>query len=224
MPGGARLAAARLHARDRLEVRGQHDRAPLACHLADLAVDDPLRLERALAFRCVPVVDDDVRNLAGVADADEERDVALAAALEHEDPLLVDVDAERLEDEREDQLLRPSLDEHRTAGEEQLRAVAVELGEDAEGLGLGERFRLEELRTAVPAVPDERQLLEPVDAEEDGGVRRVEDLVALLREPAQDAVKAPLRVGAEIQLRLLDQQHEAAQVRADQALHPLYES
>ena len=50
-------------------------------------------------------------------------------------------------------------------------------------------------------------------------MRRVEDLVAALRELAQHAVEVPLRVRAQVELRLLDQQDEAAQVRREQALH-----
>ncbi len=82
----------------------------------------------------------------------------------------------------------------------------------AEHLGLRERLGLEERRPARRRVPDERELLEPVDAEEDRRVRRVEDLVPRLGERPQEAVEAPLDVRAEIELRLLDQQHELAQV------------
>jgi len=41
-------------------------------------------------------------------------------------------------------------------------------------------------------VADERELLELVDAEEDGSVRRVEDLVPRLRELPQEAVQVAL--------------------------------
>ena len=96
------------------------------------------------------------------------------------------VDAERVEEEREDELLGPALDEHAHAREEELGAVAVELRERAEALRLGERLRLEERRPARRRVTDERELLELVDAEEDRRVGRVEDLVPLLRERAEE--------------------------------------
>jgi hypothetical protein len=161
----------------------------------------------------------DVRDAARVGDAREERHVALAAALEHEDSLLVGVYAERVEDERERELLRPSLDEDRTAGEEELRAIAVELGERAEGLGLRERLRLEERRSARRRVADERELLELVDAEKDRRVGRVEDLVSRLGERAEESVEMALRVRAEIELGLLDQEHEVAEIRGHEPLH-----
>ena len=131
-----------------------------------------------------------------LADAREERHVALAAALEHEDPLLVGVDAERVEDERERQLLGAALDEHGAAREEELGAVAVELRERAEALGLGQRLGLEERRAAGRRVADERELLEPVDAEEDRRVRRVEDLVPrAARAPAGGGRGGAARAG-----------------------------
>ena len=79
---------------------------------------------------------DDVRHVARVADAREERHVALAAALEHDDALLVRFDVKGFEDERERQLLGSPFDEQGRAREEELRAVAVELRERAEGLRL----------------------------------------------------------------------------------------
>jgi hypothetical protein len=164
----------------------------------------------------VAVVDDDVRDAARVGDAREERHVALPAALEHEDPLLVGVDAERVEDERERELLRSPLDEDRAAREEELGAVAVELGERAERLGLRERLGLEERRPARRRVADERELLELVDAEKDRRVGRVEDLVSRLGEGAQEAVEVALRMRAEVELRLLDQEHEVAEMRGDE--------
>src|SRR5262249_8022853 len=142
LPRLLRLAAAvaRPQPGHALEVGCQDDRAPASCDLTDLPIDDPLRFDGALAARCVTVVDDDIGDAACVADAREERHVALAAALQHEDPLLVGVDAERVEDEWEGELLGPALDENRAPCEEELRAVAVELGERAEGLRLGERL------------------------------------------------------------------------------------
>ena len=185
-----RLAAATCSARspDTVSKSGvEHDRAPAARDLADLAVDDALGLDGPHAARRIAVVDDDVRDAAGVGDAREERHVALAAALEHEDPLLVRVDAERVEDERERELLGATLDEHGAARQEELGAVAVELRQRAEPLGLGQRLGLEERGPAVGGVPDERELLELVDAEKDRRVGRVEDLVARLRERPQEA-------------------------------------
>ena len=171
----------------------------------------------------VAVVHDDVRDLARVADAREERHVPLAAALEHDDPLLVGLDAERLEEEREGELLRAALDEERGAREEELGAVAVELRQRAERLRLRERLRLVHRRPEIVRVADERELLEPVDAEEHRRVRRVEDLVAALREPAQHAIEMPLRVRAQVELRLLDEQDEAAQAGREDPLHPAHE-
>ena len=179
----ARLAAAaRIHTGHDLEVRGEDDRAPPAGDLLDLPVDHALRLDGPAALRRVAVVHDDVRDAAVVADAREERHVALAAALEHEHALLVGLDAERVEDEREVSFsVRPSTRSAARARKE-LRAVAVELRERPEALGLGERLRLEERRPAVGGVAHERELLHPVDAQEDRCVGRVEDLVAALRE------------------------------------------
>lgn len=127
-------------------------------------------------------MDDDVRDAAGVGDAREQRHVALAAALEHKDPLLVGVDAERVEDERERELLRATLDEHRATREEELGPVAVELRQRSEPLGFRQWLGLEERGPAGAGVPDERELLELVHAEKDRRVRRVEDLVARLGE------------------------------------------
>ena len=54
-------------------------------------------------------------------------------------------------------------------------------------------------------------------------MRRVEDLVAALCELAQHPEEMPLQVRAQIQLGLLDQEDEPAQVRREQALHPHHE-
>ena len=121
------------------------------------------------------------------------------------------------------ELLGAPLDEHGAAREEELGAVAVELRERTERLGLRERLRLEERRPAGGRVTDERELLELVDAEEHRRVRRVEDLVARLREIPQKAVEVALGMWAEIELRLLDQEHEVAKVRADEPLHARHE-
>ncbi len=69
-------------------------------------------------------------------------------------------------------------------------------------------------------VAHEGELLELVDAEEDRRVGRVEDLVPRLRQPPQEAVEVALGVRAEVELRLLDQEHEVAEVRGEEALHP----
>ncbi len=69
----------------------------------------------------------------------------------------------------------------------------------------------------------QRKLLELVDAEEHGRVRRVEDLVARLREIPQKAVEVTLGMRAEIELGLLDQEHEVAKIRADEPLHARHE-
>ena len=83
--------------------------------------------------------------------------------------------------------------------------------------------RLEERRPRVERVTHERELLDPVDAQEDRCVRRVEDLVALLRERAQQTVEVALRVRAQVELGLLDEHDEAAHVRLEQPLHPQHE-
>src|SRR5207248_11350391 len=111
-------------------------------------------------------VDDAVLDAPRVADARKERHVALAAALEDDDPLLVGLDVERLEHEWKRQLLRATLDEQGGAREEELGAIAVELGERAERLRLRQRVGLEQRRADVGGMSDERQLLEAVDAEE----------------------------------------------------------
>src|SRR5581483_8524253 len=206
-----------------LEVRSEHDRPPAPRDLEDLPVDDRLRLDRSLPLLGVAVVDDDVRDAARVADPREERDVALPSALEHHDPLLVGLDPERLEHEREGELLGASFDEQCRPCEEELGAVAVELREHAERFRLLERLRLEERRPLRCVMADERELLHPVDAEEDGRVRRVEDLVAALPEHPDHPEEMPLQVRAQIELRLLEEEDEATQVRCEQALHPHHE-
>src|SRR5262249_5824348 len=128
--------------------------------------------------------------------------------------------AERVEHEGKRQLLGAALDEHRAAREEQLGAVTVELRERAKRLGFRQGLGLEERRAARRRVTDERELLELVDAEEDGRMRGVQELVARLRERPQEAVEMALRMRAEIELRLLDQEHEVTQVRVEQPLHP----
>ena len=220
--GAARLpaSAARAHARHALEVGNEHDSSSAACDVLDLLVDDALRVDGPLPFRRVAVVHDHIWNVAGVADAREERHVPLAAAFEDEDAFLVRLDAERVEHERERELLGAALDEQHCTCEEELRAVAVELREHAERLRLGERLRLEERRAVVIRVSHEREVFDAVDAEEDRSVGRVEDLVAAMRELAHDTEEVPLQVRAQVELRLLDEEDEAAQVRREQSFHP----
>ena len=118
---------------------------------------------------------------------------------------------------------RATLDEHRAARQEELGAVAVELRQCPEPLGLRQWLGLEERGPSGRGVPDERELLELVHAEKDRRVRRVEDLVARLRECPQEAVEVALGMRTEIELGLLDQEHEVPQVRVKQTLHPRHE-
>ena len=168
-------------------------------------------------------MDDDVRHVAGVADAREQRNVPLTAALEDENPFLVRLDPERVEHERKRHLLGAPFDEEDGPREEELCAVAVELGKHAERLRLLQRLRLEERRPLVSPVPHDRKVLDPVDAEEHGRMRRVENLVAALPERAKHAEEVPLRMRAEVELGLLDEQDEPPQVRREQALHAHHE-
>ena len=57
---------------------------------------------------------------------------------------------------------------------------------------------------AASVVADERELLEPVDGEEDRGVRRVEHLVPASASRADLPVQVALRLRAEVELGLLD--------------------
>src|SRR5207244_7992198 len=141
-----------------------------------LGVDGPLPGHR------VAGVNDHVRDVARVADAREQRDVPFAAALEDQDPLLIRLDAERLEHEWKRELLRAPLDEQRGPREEQLGAVAVELRQHAERLRFGERLRLEQRRADLRMVSYERELLDAIDTEEHGSVRRVTGLGPAVRE------------------------------------------
>src|SRR4051794_32692553 len=129
-----RLAPPGAQAGDALEVRCQLHGAPLAGDPEDRVVRDLLGLGRLRAARRVAVVHHDVRDVAGVADLREERDVPFAGAVDDRDRLLVDVEAERAEHERERELLGAALDEQRRAGEEDLRSLRVELGEHAKRL------------------------------------------------------------------------------------------
>ena len=114
-------------------------------------------------------------------------------------------------------LLRASLDEHHRACEEHLGALGVELRDHPERLLPRQRLRLQERRAGPLVVAHEHELVELVDAEKDRRVGGVEDLVAAAaREGAQQPVQVALRRRAEVELRLLDQDHEAAHARLDE--------
>ena len=153
---------------------------------------------------------DHERDPTGPADAREDRDVRLAAALDDGDLRPVGIVAEGGEDRRQDELFRPALDEDRRAREEELAPLGVELAHDPEGLVGVERLRLDDVRASPGRVADEDELLQPRDVEEGGRVRRVDDLVAFGRQRAQPAVEVPLRVGTKEELGLLDQEGDAA--------------
>ena len=214
MNAAAGFAAPRAHAGDALEVGDECDRAPLARRAHDRLVRDPLGVGRLLAARRVAVVDDDVRDLARVAHLGEERDVPLAGAVDDRDRLLVGVVAERAEHERERELLGAPLDEHHRAREEDLGALGVELREQAKRLLARELVGLQQRRAGAVVVAHEHELLEPVDAEEDRRVGRVQHLVAAAcGETVQLRVQVALRRRAQVELRLLDQDHVAADAR-----------
>src|SRR5437764_842908 len=69
-------------------------------------------------------------------------------------------------------------------------------------------------RADVGGVAHERELLQSVDTEEHRRVCRVQDLVPALRELAEHPVQVTLEVRAEVELRLLDEQDEAAEAGA----------
>ena len=189
----------------RRRARGAHDRL----------VRDALGVARRLAARRVAVVHDDVRDLARVADLGEQRDVPFAGAVDDRDRLPVGVVAERAEHERERELLRSPLDEHHRAREEDLGALGVEL-RDQRGAPAS-RGSASGCRSVVPVRWSWRtstSCVEPVDAEEDGRVGRVEHLVAAARgEAVELRVQVALRGRAQVELRLLDQDHVAADAR-----------
>ena len=110
---------------------------------------------------------DDVRDVTGVADLREQRDVALALTVDDGDRLLVRVEAERREDEGQRDLLRASLDEHHRPCEEHLGTLGVELGDHPERLLPRQRLRLQERGAGPLVVAHEHELVELVDAEED---------------------------------------------------------
>ena len=118
------------------------------------------------------------------------------------------------------ELLGAAFDEQHGTRKEELRTVAVELRQNTERLRLRKRLRLEERRAVIVRVPHEREILDAVDAEEDRRMRRVQDLVAALRELAQHVEQMPLEMRAQVQLRLLDEENEPAQVRREQRSIP----
>ena len=77
------------------------------------------------------------------ADAGEQRDIALAAALDDRDAFAVGVVAEGFERERQRQAFGRTLDEQRRLGEEELAARRVELGQHAQVVVRRERLRAE---------------------------------------------------------------------------------
>ena len=159
----------------------------------------------------VLVVHHHVRDLTRVADLGEERDVPFAGAVDNRDRLPIGVVAERAEHERERELLRAPLDEHHCAREEDLGALGVELRGQSECLLFREGVGLQQRRAGAVVVAHEHELLEPVDPEEDGRVGRVEHLVAPAFGQAMELrVQVSLRRRAQVQLRLLDQDHMAA--------------
>ena len=145
------------------------------------ALSSQLRLDERPAPAHVAVVDDDVRDARPPADLDEERQVRLAAALDDRDLLAVRVVAERVEDERERDLLGHALDEDRRAREEQLAALRVELAHDPERVVDVDRAQPLDRGDAELVAADEVDLLERGDVEQARRVRREEDLVAARR-------------------------------------------
>src|SRR5687767_3524597 len=95
--------------------------------------------------------------------------------------------------------------------EEELPAGSIELGHHPEVLVGGDRLRLDNLRPRGRRTFHKDEFLHTRDVEEGRRVRRVDHLVSSERELTQDAVEVALRLRAEIELRLLDQEYEPAQ-------------
>ena len=72
------------------------------------------------------------RDVGSPTDLDEQRQVALAAAVDDRDRRTVDVVAQRTEHVRQRLLLAHALDQHRGAREEQLRTLRIEFARGAE--------------------------------------------------------------------------------------------
>ena len=163
--------------RHRLEIRVEHDDAFLAGCFGNERVQRPLGRREPAARLSIAVVHSDERDPGGPADAREERDIRLAAALDDRDRLAVDVVPERREHEREHQLLSQALDEHDRAGEEELAARSVELGHHPEVVVSGNGLGLEGMRPGTRTALDEDELVHPRHVEEGRRVRRVDDLI-----------------------------------------------
>ena len=157
----------------------------------------------------VAVVDDDEGDAAGLADAGEDRDVRLPAALDDRDLGPVGVVAERGEDGREDELLRAALDEDRRAGEEELAPLASNSLTIRNASSASSGSGPDDVRAALGIVSDEHELLEAGNVQEGGRVRRVEHLVPRGGELAQAAIEVALRVRPQEELGLLDDEHDA---------------
>ena len=104
--------------RDRLEVGGEHEGELGARELGDLRVDAALGLARTPAGGSVAVVDGNAGNSRRLADPYEQGNVRLAAAVDDSHGIAIGVVAERLEDERERELLGASLHEQHRARQE----------------------------------------------------------------------------------------------------------
>src|SRR5215207_3125649 len=90
-PGPLRLALMPAEPGDRLEVGVEHDHALLAGRLGDQRVQGLLGWREPAARLPVAVVDDDEGDAGRAADAREQRQVRLTAALDDRDRLPVDV-------------------------------------------------------------------------------------------------------------------------------------
>ena len=115
--------------------------------------------------------------------------------------------------------VRPSTSSAARARNSSLRSASSSLSARklaAAGSGSGWTIVVPSVRAPV----DERELVEPPDVEERGRVRRVEHLVPGLGERPQQPVEVALRLRRQEELRLLDQQHEAALAALAEALRP----
>src|SRR5207302_1899250 len=62
-------------------------------------------------------------------------------------------------------------------------------------------------------------LFHPIDGQKNRRIHRVENLIPLPYKITQDTKEMPLRMRAQIELGLFNQEHEAANVRDEQTLH-----
>ena len=85
------------------------------------------------------------------------------------------------------------------------RSPWIGFAEHAEALVGGQRLGLDDRGAGPRVVLDECELLEAPDVEEGGRVGRVEDLVAVVSEAAEQPVEVALRRRSQEQLRFLDQ-------------------